>query len=317
MKKQMIIALTVFGIAGCATGQTNFVPETPVWNATVKVLDEVGRPLAGADVTIGYHVPSQDASIATSSKKGRTDTNGMFHASEKSTTIELFFGAIKDGYYKSRFEYELGDVFQYRHNPERWSPSVTLPLKRIVNPIPMYAKWLNTHVPVVDKPTGFDLIAGDWVTPYGKGIEADINFTAHFDRHPDGESDFTLTVSFPKLGDGIQEFAVTETEKGSTLRSPHEAPINGYQPKWVQNDNRKPGRAIETNRDHNRNYFFRVRTVLDEKGNVKSALYGKIYGDFMQFRYYLNPTPNDRNVEFDPKRNLLKSLKSTEQVDAP
>ena len=53
------------------------------------------------------------------------------------------------------------------------------------------------------------------------------------------------------------------------------------------------------------NYFFRVRTVLDEHGNVKSALYGKIYGDFMQFTYYLNPTPNDHNIEFDPPRNLL------------
>ena len=35
-----------------------------------------------------------------------------------------------------------------------------------------------------------------------------------------------------------------------------------------------------------RNYFFRVQTVSDTNGNVKSALYGKIYGDFMQFRYF-------------------------------
>jgi hypothetical protein len=57
--------------------------------------------------------------------------------------------------------------------------------------------------------------------------------------------------------------------------------------------------------------------VLDEKGNVKSANYGKIYGDFMNFRYCFNPEVNSRNVEFDPKQNLLKGLKSTEQVDAP
>ena len=48
-----------------------------------------------------------------------------------------------------------------------------------------------------------------------------------------------------------------------------------------------------------------VSTVLDANGNVKSALYGKIYGDFMKFTYYLNPTPNSRNMEFDPKNNLL------------
>jgi hypothetical protein len=45
-------------------------------------------------------------------------------------------------------------------------------------------------------------------------------------------------------------------------------------------------------------------------------LYWKIYGDFMQFRYYLNPTPNDRTVEFDPKQNLLGGLKSFERVNA-
>jgi hypothetical protein len=76
-------------------------------------------------------------------------------------------------------------------------------------------------------------------------------------------------------------------------------------------------------------YFIRVRTQLDEQGNVKSALYGKIPGNFrfyagtkapragMGFDYYLNPTPNDRNVEFDPKQNLLKGIKSFERVREP
>jgi len=67
----------------------------------------------------------------------------------------------------------------------------------------------------------------------------------------------------------------------------------------------------------NRIYYFRVRTKMDENGNVVSAHYGKIYGDFMQFRYYFNPTPNDRNIEYDPKQNLLGGLQSFEQVTAP
>jgi hypothetical protein len=190
-------------------------------------------------------------------------------------------------------------------------------LKKIGKPIPMYAKRLNTHVPDLDKPVGFDLEAGDWVAPYGIGANADILFTGHFDKRVDGESDFTLTVNFPRVGDGIQEFKVPEANKGSELRSPHEAPTNGYQSQWVQTDNRKPGKPVETNRDPNRNYLFRVRTELDDKGNVKSALYGKIYGDFMEFSYYLNPTPNDLNVEFDPKQNLSKDLKMLEGVNAP
>ncbi len=81
---------------------------------------------------------------------------------------------------------------------------------------------------------------------------------------------------------------------------------------------RHPG--LGTKEDMNnpdRNYYFRVRTVVDDRGNIVSAHYGKIYGDFMQFSYYFNPTPNSRNVEFDPKQNLMTNLKPDEGVSAP
>jgi hypothetical protein len=67
-----------------------------------------------------------------------------------------------------------------------------------------------------------------------------------------------------------------------------------------------------------------VRTVVDEKGEIKSAYYGKIIGDIqfwgnrrMRFAYCLNPTPLDRNMEFDPKRNLFGDLPSSERVRTP
>ncbi len=319
MKQKLYVALVALGIAGCARGQTNLVPPIPEWKATVKILDEAGQPVPGADVTVGYYVPSSDASIASSSKKGRTDTNGLFYASEKSTSIDLFIGAIKAGYYKTRIEYELGDIFQYQHNPERWTPSVTLPLKRIINPIPMYAKRVNLGMPVFDKPVGFDLEIGDWVAPSGKGVKTDITFTGHLAKRAEDDFDWQLIVRFPNAGDGIQTFEKHSHPpgQGSTLRSPHNAPESGYQAEWVKSNSRRPGEPSVYHLDENLNFFFRVRTVLDEKGNVKSAQYGKIYGDFLDFTYYLNPTPNDRNVEFDPNQNLLKKLRSTEQVAAP
>ena len=60
---------------------------------------------------------------------------------------------------------------------------------------------------------------------------------------------------------------------------------------------------------------FRVRTKYDDKGKVVEAFYGKIYGDIAMgwsyqgvssasFLYYFNPTPNDRNLEWDRKNNL-------------
>src|ERR1700761_7068096 len=99
-------------------------------------------------------------------------------------------------------------------DPSKWNPVETLVLKKISKPIAMYARRLNTHVPALDKPVGFDLMAGDWIAPYGKGVNTDVLFSGHFDKRADSESDFTLTVSFPKVGDGIQEFTMPDAEKG-------------------------------------------------------------------------------------------------------
>jgi len=180
----------------------------------------------------------------------------------------------------------------------------------------MYVKSVNLGVPVFDKPIAFDLMIGDWLAPYGKGINTDIVFTAHNEKRSEFDWDYKLVVSFPNSGDGIQQFSVPDAEKGSALHSLHEAPTNNYQPQWVQTMACRPHiGGYSGNRDENRNYYFRVRTKLDENGNVVSALYGKIYGDFMQFRYYLNPTPNSRNIEFDPKQNLFKAKKSRDSTN--
>jgi hypothetical protein len=57
--------------------------------------------------------------------------------------------------------------------------------------------------------------------------------------------------------------------------------------------------------------------VTDEKGKIISTCYGKIYGDFLKLTYYFNPTPNDRNLEFDPKRNLFGKVPPVDRVSAP
>lgn len=74
------------------------------------------------------------------------------------------------------------------------------------------------------------------------------------------------------------------------------------------------------NSSEGRCYFFRIRTELDEAGKVKSAIYGKIYGDFklvgkkngikgVSFLYYLNPNLNDRNLKWDMQHNLCPNTK--------
>jgi hypothetical protein len=310
--KTLACLILTFAAIGYCNAQT--ILENHVWKATLKIIDDAGLPVSGANASIFYDVPLE--STNTGKIVGLTDASGEFTASHRDSTFGLRFLIDKPGYYSTDLQDDFGGFF----TPEKLNPNLTLVLKKIGKPIPMYVKSVNLGMPILDKPVGFDFTEGDWASPYGKGVNTDIIFTGHFDKSADGGSDYTLTVSFPRAGDGIQEFVVPPTRfpnQGSGLRSPHNAPLDGYQARWVQIDNRKPGKPAETNRDMNHNYFIRVRTILDENGNVKSALYGKIYGDFLKYRYYLNPTPNDSNVEFDPNQNLLGGLKSIEQVHAP
>ena len=59
-------------------------------------------------------------------------------------------------------------------------------------------------------------------------------------------------------------------------------------------------------------YVFRVRTSLTPSGEIESAYYGKLNNAFdwyyggkepdklgLLFSYFLNPTPNDRNLEYN------------------
>ena len=74
-------------------------------------------------------------------------------------------------------------------------------------------------------------------------------------------------------------------------------------------------------------FYFRVRT--DEKdGRIVSALYGKLSAGFemripdqqelkIVLYYYLNPTPLDRNMEFDLEKNLFKNLSPMERPRKP
>ena len=196
---------------------------------------------------------------------------------------------------------------------------------------------MQVTIPVIGKPVGFDLVECDWVAPYGKGKHSDFIFelSGYWNNVDDFEANLKLT--FANKGDGIVPFKGFFTSK---LWSPYEAPENGYQPvkTWCISTKPNPNadarkgepKFIMTYIDDKACYFFRVRTKLDGQGNVVEALYGKIYGDFhfygigiiegksnLLMTYYLNPKPNDRNVEFDPRHNLFKNLDSLDKVLKP
>jgi hypothetical protein len=324
MKKTLMLlclALTVL-INGHAFGQTIALP-VPFgphqWTALVKVVGEDGNSITGANIAVSYDIvppPSDPNQPQYGEIKGVTDTNGMFSASHTDSSLGLAIIVEKSGHYTTHIGY------QFYFDEKRQNPTFTLMLKEIGKPIPMYAKHEEAKVQEEDKPIGFDLMAGDWVTPSGKGFHSDLFFTVHRKIINEREYDCALTVTFPNKGDGIA-IAPSESVTGSAFRTSRTAAENGYEPELdlhYSNTNQPQGVF---------GYFIRVHTELNPDGTIKSALYGKIPGNFrfyagtkvpragMGFDYYLNPTPNDRNVEFNPTKNLVKDIGEFEAIKEP
>ena len=235
--------------------------------------------------------------------------------------------ATKDGYYKTE-----GKHWFYRRGENcvqggRWqprNPTIGIVLKERRSPAPMYAKRVDAAIPVQDRAVGFDLEKGDWVAPYGQGIRADLVFeyTATYGQTPSFAK--RLGITFSSGQDGLQAFAFDAT---SEFPSMYTAPEDGYVPTLVLEYELTPGKVIKNAQLGEDKYLVcRFRTTTDKEGKITSANYGKIYGPIqygrmgdthrVMFTYYFNPTANDRNLEFDPARNLFGQV-SRRRVSCP
>jgi hypothetical protein len=306
-------------------GQTAVAAGLPVAKITAKVIYEDGSPVERITVNAGFSLPynAWADSYKGYSKSARTNKDG--NASfEGRTASGISLGIREEGYYRTTngLPYLFNEIKDGKWQP--WNPAVEMVLKPILKPIPMYAKRVETKIPVIGETVGFDLVASDWIAPHGKGKIADfiIKMKKQY-MSVNQPFEVTLTMCFSNEDDGIQSL-LAPINVGSELRLPRYAPENGYMPELVKSNSRKSVNAmIERDYRDDQNYFFRVRTVK-KNGKIISAYYGKIDGDIefwgnekLRFTYYLNPTPNDRNMEFDPKRNLLTGLKDDEAVFNP
>ena len=215
-----------------------------------------------------------------------------------------------------------------------WQPDnlvATIRLQRVERPIPLFIKrvtkaerggFTTDIFPKGEDTLRYDLLMGDWLAPVGTGRVADVTFTRH-PREDLGEgvngADVrgpsyrdSMTVRFPGEGNGIVELHPPPSYR-LRIRT---APEDGYRSEYLcwRGTNRKL--EDDSNYDENRCFCFRIRTRRDDRGRIVEAYYGKIYGDILmytgynfivcgvKFLYYLNPTPLDRNLEWDRKTNL-------------
>jgi hypothetical protein len=291
-------------------------------------LDEAGNPFPNVDVQIGFENPKTRLMVYA---KGKTDTEGLF-TGEGDCDGSIAGGIQKDGYYRSGFPFKIAGEEGGKWLP--WNPICETVLRPIGKPVALYAKMVQTDIPVLGKPCGYDLEAGDWVTPYGKGMKKDFIFTV-LNKNVTNKQNFEMQgeLTFSALQDGILDAPVSSVGKNSVFKWDRLAPENGYQLKypffysWWENLHQKPLRNFKFGDKEWEGYFFRVRTV-EQDGKIVSAHYGKIRGGIevdprwsstctVTFTYYYNPTPNDRNLEWDQKRNLFGGLTDMETPREP
>lgn len=332
-----IRTLSVLLLIGSASAQQpQPATELPRAQITFHVITDAAKPVPNVEVTASTFLRWQPGEgfgkdIYTE-LRATTDEKGVASVTLPSERGDLRYGIYNaTGFYSTRnLEYQFKEVSEGKWHP--WNPIVDVVLKPIVSPISMYARLVGNisrplEIPIAGKPVGFDLIVGDWIAPYGRGTAADMVFTmtevVPF-KSVDKPFNTTLTILFSNEGDGIQSVLVP-INRGSDLRLPRYAPEAGYGPTLIKRIARlAEGEPMVADNREDQNYFFRVRTVLDQNGNIKSALYGKISGEIrfwpdrgIRFSYYLNPNSNDRNMEFDPENNLAGDLPFNQRVTAP
>jgi hypothetical protein len=298
---------------GCAIAQQVVMPAVPI-TVEARVRDVDGSAVENATVYLALpHYGEQ----ATRGQRVEAKTNKEGVAMLSGVAQQDYGVSVeKLGYYRTQGPHRgINDdksFQQYAVGVQK----IPLELRPIRNPIVGLSRDVDRRpLPKTDGPMGFDLEIGDWVAPHGKGRTADFIFEldGRFTSSRDYDQEFKLRFSRPQ--DGIAVFKHPK-EIGSALKWPYEAPLAGYEPSrtWLLKWSLKEGgRRTTIDLGGETNYLFRVRSEVDEKGNVVRAIYGVVSGDFIpvggnneigrnvSFTYALN-LDGTRNLEFDPEK---------------
>ena len=313
MEKLYIISMLVMLInfTACASPKVKF-NITVIDAETEKAIENVTAEFLFRD----YHAKAVGMGwgtrVVSRTKEEKTNKMGFASAIGEANTANLPIIVNKEGYYEG---YPGSAKPKLSHNRalNRWEPwpcAVTVKLRPIKNPVPMYVKstdWIK--VPEQGKPCGYDLEIGDWVAPYGKGQISDFIFKASFDMKSSFEASSLADITFNNTFDGCQFWENSVTQ--STFIWPYLAPLKKYNSEINIFKKFKDGKYEHTDGIASR--IFRVRTKIDSFGNIIAANYGILNGNIeldyrgkIRFSYHFNPDNKSRSLEYSGK-NLFKA----------
>ena len=299
--------------------------ELPIQGAEVK---------AWFEVDIGWRAWSEPTPIITDIKT--TDSQGICGLEGKTNVGHISCEVVIPpfgyyGAYGGDFKFSRKSLFGV------WRPDnlvVTIKLQRVEHPIPLFVKQIfsrasdsvsSNYFDIGKGKMQFDMVKGSFLPPIGKGEHADVCFT-RLEREDLGIGTTfrgsitapaykdSMSIKFTGEDNGLVEVP-SEKTAGIKIRT---APEDGYKPDYLVTKGRDKNVKYFSSSNPDRNFAFRIRTKKDKNGKIVSAYYGKIYGDIEikkpytveisvaapSFMYYLNPTPLDRNLEWDMKTNL-------------
>ena len=259
-----------------------------------------------------------------------TDKNGEVHFNGRVYDDEVeYFVVDRSGYYPLPYIH-VRFTNMTESLVKKWLPYDEIQIvtsQRKINPIPLFVRedrkgWSCDLTTAPDKKFCYDLVKGAWLPPFGKGVKADIEFQLLPRKDlgpalgPSGKPKRSfrdeITIRFIGDGNGI----LSMTPPPNVALKLRKAPVEGYEQQsssWSMRDSRMQRHQSECDA---KCQAFRIRTKKNSEGKIITALYGKVYGGFpltykvedhpsgVAFTYYLNLTPDDRNLEWDMKHNL-------------
>lgn len=309
------LILTVLA-TGCALAQQMTQPAVQI-TAEVRVFDPALQPIEGATVhaTFPRYQIGDQAREKYQEVTAQTNRDGIATLSG-TAQMDYVISVSKAGYYRTQGPRRGLDTPKGLREFGAGLQKIDLTIRPIRKPVVGISRNFDQlPLPASEGPIGFDLEIGDWVAPFGKGRIADFVFElkGRYVSRWDYEQQFTLR--FSQAMDGILSFKHPKGI-GSALIWPYEAPLDGYEPMrtWMLQPLNQRSRGPTFDLSGETNYIFRVRSEVDEKGNLVRAMYGVVSGDFIpvggnhqigrniSFTYALNPDWT-RNLEFDPEKS--------------
>ena len=290
----------------------------------VTVKDNDGLPVSNAVVSLGFSaghiVFAQGKSY---DYRARTDVQGKAEIKFHGKSSQFGWDVEADGYYRSGPHDEtlkvkinqippmFYTVTALEHEKER-----TVTIWKRINPQPMYSYRLsnayveNPKVPVKEGRYGFDLKAGDWIPPFGKGEIVDFYYVRNNDEGFFNDNCVAWLEFEPKCGayfekqTGCNEFPSTYCANTNAVFR------NRLPVVVVKNEEGNKRMECQDIVKSDEYMVLRTRVKLNSDGNIIEANYSKILGPLRFGRFVttpsvvFNPRPNDTNLEFEIGKNL-------------